>query len=55
MNQVKCPKCGSMNVTIVNSDEVRQRVGIHCFGCGEESEINDQDFHVDTDDLRDVE
>ena len=51
MNLVKCPLCLSMNVTIVSSDETRELITIHCFACGKESEIDNEDFQVDTDDL----
>ena len=51
MNQVKCPQCYSLNVTIVSSDELNGLVTIQCFECGDTSEIDTEDFHVDTGDL----
>ena len=51
MNQVKCPYCFSVNVTIVSSDESRELTSIHCFNCGKDAEIDTEDFQVDTGDL----
>ena len=31
MNQVRCPECHALNVTIVNSDEARGLVTVQCF------------------------
>lgn len=51
MNQVKCPLCFSSNVTIVSSDERRELVSILCLACGKASEIDTEQFLVDTEDL----
>ena len=51
MNQVKCPHCFSLNVTIVSSDETREVVTVHCLECGKTADIDTEDFMVDTGDL----
>ena len=51
MNQVKCPHCFSLNVTIVSADMSREIATIQCFDCGQASEIDTEQFHVDTGDL----
>lgn len=51
MNQVRCPECHALNVTIVNSDEARGLVTVQCFECGQETEIDAEAFRVDTGDL----
>lgn len=51
MNQVRCPECHSLNVTIVESDEARGLVTVQCFECGQETEIDAEAFRVDTGDL----
>jgi transcription elongation factor Elf1 len=55
MKKVKCPNCMSLNVTVVSTDEAQEMVTIQCFACGQESEIDNADFHVDTGDLPDSE
>ena len=51
MNQVRCPECYSLNVTIVDSDEARGLVTVQCFECGQKTEIDAEAFRVDTGDL----
>ena len=51
MNQVRCPECHALNVTIIGSDESRGLVTIQCFECGQETEIDAGAFRVDTGDL----
>lgn len=51
MNEVACPRCGSLNVTVVDSDETESWVSIHCLSCNETSKIPGEDFEVDTGDL----
>lgn len=51
MNQVRCPHCDATQVTIVDSEEARNVVKIHCLSCGLTSEISGEQFHVDTGDL----
>ena len=51
MNQVRCPECLWLNVTIVDSDESRGVVKVQCFECGQETEIDAEAFRVDTGDL----
>ena len=51
MNQVRCPQCDATQVTVVDSDETRDVVTIHCVSCGRTSEISGEQFHVDTGDL----
>ncbi len=51
MNQVKCAWCYSTNVTIVSSYETREVVVITCLDCGKTSEIDAENFNVDTEDL----
>jgi len=51
MNEAKCAYCYSTNVTIVSSYETREVVVIKCLDCGKESEIDVENFNVDTEDL----
>lgn len=51
MNQVQCAYCFSTNVTIVDSYETREVVVITCLDCGKTSEIDAENFNVDTTDL----
>ena len=51
MNEVKCAHCFSRNVTIVSSDETRELITIQCFDCGKLSEVDTEQFLVDTGDL----
>ena len=51
MNEVKCAYCYSTNVTIVSSDETREVVMIQCLDCEKTSEIDTENFNVDTGDL----
>lgn len=51
MNDVKCAYCYSTNVTIVGSAQTREVVTIKCLACGEVSEIDAENFNVDTEDL----
>lgn len=51
MNQVRCPRCDSVNVTVVSTDPPRALVTIQCFNCGQTSDIHTEQFTVDTDDL----
>jgi transcription elongation factor Elf1 len=51
MNQVRCPECHALNVTIVGSDEARGLITVQCFECGQETEIDAEAFRVDTGDL----
>ena len=51
MNQVACPKCGSGNVTVVDSRELEGWVSIYCLACNETSRIAGENFEVETDDL----
>ena len=51
MNAVKCAYCFSTNVTIVSSEENKEAVIIRCFDCGKTSEIDVENFNVDTEDL----
>lgn len=51
MNTVKCAYCFSMNVTIVSSEETKEAVIIRCLDCGKTSEIDVENFNVDTGDL----
>ena len=51
MNQVHCPECHSLNVTIVDADQARSVITIQCFECGQETEVDAEAFTVDTEDL----
>ena len=51
MNQVKCAFCYSTNVTVVTSYATREVIVIKCLDCGKESEIDVENFNVDTTDL----
>jgi len=51
MNQVKCSYCFSLNVTIVSSDETREVTTVQCLDCGRTSELDTEQFIVDTGDL----
>ena len=51
MNQVRCPECYSLNVTIVDADQSRGVITIQCFECGQETEVDAEAFKVDTEDL----
>ena len=51
MNEVKCAYCYSTNVTIVSSDETRELVVVQCVDCGKTSEVDTENFNVDTGDL----
>lgn len=51
MNQVKCSFCYSTNVTVVSSYETREVIVIKCLECGQTSDIDVENFNVDTDDL----
>lgn len=51
MNQVKCAHCYSTNVHIISSYETRQVVVIQCLDCAKTSEIDTENFVVDTGDL----
>ena len=51
MNQVRCPECLSLNVTIVDADQSRGAITIQCFECGRETEVDAEAFKVDTEDL----
>mgnify|MGYP001617729920 CR=1 FL=1 len=51
MNQVQCAYCFSTNVTIVSSEETRQVISVQCLDCGKLSQIDVENFQVDTDDL----
>ena len=51
MNLVKCPYCFSLNVTIVSADATRELVTVQCLECGKASEIDREQFTVDTEDL----
>lgn len=51
MNTVKCAYCFSTNVTIVSSEENKEAVIIKCLDCGKVSEIDVENFNVDTEDL----
>ena len=51
MNEVQCSYCYSTNVTIVSSDAMREIATIQCLACGKTSEIDTEQFRVDTDDL----
>ena len=51
MNRVKCAHCFSLNVTIVSADATRELVTIQCLECGKASEIDREQFTVETEDL----
>ena len=51
MNEVKCAYCFSTNVTIVSSDETREVVTVRCLECEKTSDIDAENFNVDTEDL----
>ena len=51
MNEVKCAHCLSTNVTIVSSDETRQVIHVCCLDCGKTSDVDVENFNVDTEDL----
>jgi hypothetical protein len=51
MNQVRCPECHALNVTIVDSNESRGVITVQCFDCGQATEIDARAFQVDTGDL----
>ncbi len=48
MTQLKCPHCFSSRVTIVSSDATRELVTIQCLDCGKRSDIDQEQFLVDT-------
>lgn len=48
MTHLKCPHCFSPRVTIVSSDATRELVTIRCADCGKISEIDQEQFLVDT-------
>ena len=51
MNEVKCAYCYSTNVTIVSSEETKDVITIQCLDCEKTSEIDVENFNVDTGDL----
>ena len=51
MDQVKCAHCYSTNVTVLSSYETRQVMVIQCLDCGNTSDIDTENFIVDTDDV----
>jgi len=51
MNQVKCPHCFSLDVTIISADATRELVTIQCFECGKTAEVDREHLTVDTEDL----
>ena len=51
MNQVKCGYCYSTNVSVVSSYETRQVMVIRCLDCDKTSEVDVENFLVDTTDL----
>lgn len=51
MNQVKCDYCYSTHVTVVSSYETREVVVVQCLDCGKTSEVDVENFQVDTGDL----
>ncbi len=51
MNQVKCAFCFSTNVTIVSSEETAQVISVYCLDCGKTSQVDVENFQVDTEDL----
>ena len=51
MNQVKCAYCYLTNVSVVSSYETREVAVIQCLDCGKTSEIDVENFMVDTTDL----
>ncbi|MBI3458043.1 MAG: hypothetical protein HY002_19900 [Candidatus Rokubacteria bacterium] len=48
MTKLKCPLCFSSRVTIVSSDATRELVTIRCLECGKCSDIDQEQFLVDT-------
>lgn len=53
MNNVKCGHCYSTKVSIVGSYKDREVVSIHCTDCEKISDVDVENFIVDTDDLPD--
>mgnify|MGYP001590894195 FL=1 len=51
MNRVKCGHCYSTNVSVVSSYETREVVVVQCLDCGKQSEIDVENFNVETTDL----
>lgn len=51
MNQVKCAFCFSTNVTIVSAAETAQVISVRCLDCGKTSQVDVENFQVDTEDL----
>jgi hypothetical protein len=51
MNRVKCGYCYSTNVSVVSSYETREAVVVQCLDCGKQSEIDVENFNVETTDL----
>ena len=51
MNQVKCAYCFSTNVTVISSMETKDVIVVQCLDCSKTSEIDVENFRVDTDDL----
>ena len=51
MNQVKCAYCFSTNVTVISSMETKDVIVVQCLDCSKTSEIDVENFNVDTGDL----
>lgn len=51
MNEMKCGYCYSTHVSIVSSYETMDVVTVQCSDCGKTSEVDVENFQVDTDDL----
>jgi transcription elongation factor Elf1 len=51
MNEAKCAYCFSTSVTIISSDQTREAALIQCLDCGKTSEIDTENFNVETGDL----
>ena len=48
MTQLKCPYCFSPRVTIISSDATRELVTILCLNCGKRSDLDQEQFLIDT-------